>query len=78
MSKLTEIGRMSYTDPQMQNIPIRTELGRSVRDAFVSRFTEETPLGLMSYEEMEIKMLAKYMMENGLKTVEEALDHMYG
>lgn len=35
MSEHTPTGRRRLTEPNIQNIPIRTEIGREVRDAFL-------------------------------------------
>lgn len=54
---LTVTGRLSSTEPNIQNMPIRTEIGQSIRDIFVSRF----PGGkIMSsdYSQIELRVLA--------------------
>lgn len=52
----TSTGRLSSTDPNLQNIPIRTELGRKVRDAFVA-----APGNLIlsaDYNQIELRLVA--------------------
>ena len=57
-------GRVSSNDPNLQNIPVRTELGRQVRTAFVA------PAGshLMSadYSQVELRVLAHLSRDQGL------------
>ena len=58
-------GRLSSTDPNLQNIPIRTALGRRIRRAFVA------PPGKLllgaDYSQQELRILAHVSGDAGLK-----------
>ncbi len=59
-------GRLSSSNPNLQNIPIRTEIGRRVRRAFISDNREQVPDGqeltLLSadYSQIELRLMAHF------------------
>ncbi len=58
-------GRLSSTDPNLQNIPVRTEIGRQIRRAFIPR-NEEYTLLVADYSQIEIRILAHFAEDQTL------------
>lgn len=54
---ITTTGRLSSSDPNLQNIPVRSELGRSIRSCFVPRAHDEAFLSA-DYSQIELRLLA--------------------
>ena len=54
---LTLTGRLSSINPNIQNMPIRTDLGKVIRDCFVSRF-EGGSIFSSDYSQIELRVLA--------------------
>ena len=56
---VTATGRLSSTNPNLQNIPIRTEKGREIRKAFVPRDDQHLLLAA-DYSQIELRIMADF------------------
>ncbi|HGY10327.1 MAG TPA: DNA polymerase I [Oceanithermus profundus] len=63
----TATGRLSSSDPNLQNIPIRTELGRRIRKAFVA--AEGHVLVVADYSQIELRVLAHLSGDENLQRI---------
>ncbi|MBA3649276.1 MAG: DNA polymerase I [Chitinophagales bacterium] len=67
-------GRLSSNDPNLQNIPIRTERGREIRKAFIARDDEHVLLSC-DYSQIELRIIASLSDdENMLDAFRKGLD----
>ncbi len=70
---LTSTGRLSSTDPNLQNIPIRTATGRLIRQAFIA--PEGRVIVAADYSQIELRLMAHFSGDENLtRAFNEGLD----
>jgi DNA polymerase-1 len=65
MQTVAATGRLSSNNPNLQNIPIRTERGREVRKAFIPR-NEDYVLMAADYSQIELRIIAALSKEDNM------------
>ena len=65
MQTVAATGRLSSTNPNLQNIPIRTERGRYIRKAFIPR-SEEYVILAADYSQVELRIIAALSEDQGM------------
>jgi len=63
---VTATGRLSSSDPNLQNIPIRTEIGSKVRSAFVPEDKKNGCILSADYSQIELRLLAHFSKDRTL------------
>ncbi len=59
----TATGRLSSTNPNLQNIPVRTALGREIRAAFIPAARERNLLLSADYSQIELRLMAHFSQD---------------
>ncbi len=62
---VTSTGRLSASDPNLQNIPVRREMGQQIRQAFIPR--EGWVLLTADYSQIELRLLAQFSGDEALR-----------
>jgi len=68
---VTTTGRLSSSNPNLQNIPVRTELGQRIREAFIPSNPGDIFMAA-DYSQIELRLLAHYSEEEALLEAFEA------
>ncbi len=63
---VTATGRLSSSDPNLQNIPIRAEMGKEIRKAFIPE-NENSVILAADYSQIELRIMAELSKDEGLR-----------
>jgi DNA polymerase-1 len=73
-------GRLASSDPNLQNIPVRSEAGRKIRKAFVPRYSSQSPISnpkylLLSCDYSQIELRVMAALANDATMIEAFRNH---
>jgi DNA polymerase I len=67
---VTATGRLSSSDPNLQNIPVRSDIGRAIRKAFIA--PKGYQIAALDYSQIELRIMAHLSND---KTLQDAFHH---